>query len=494
MWGKGPTTSAVAQPTGKRYTSNPAMREHPAETETLPLDTMARLSGFGRSAFVDVYRNFPESADDVLAAFEQAKQSGVRVVLRGSGRSYGDAAIGAECLALDFGKFNRIFSWDSEIGVLEAEPGVTIGDVWRHCLADGWWPPVVSGTMFPTLAGALAMNIHGKNAFREGTLGEHVVEIEVAFPNGACQVLTPADELFYAVISSAGLIGAIVRVKLRLKRITAGVLDVYAESCSGWDAQFSAFDGHREKADYMVSWVDGFGAGRGLFHSARYVDKAVEGSLRPKSQDLPSRMMGVVPKSQAWRILRLFNHRFGMRSLNLAKHLGGRMVGNRKTHRQSLGAFSFLLDYVPEWERSYLPGGFIQYQSFVPEANAKAVFAEQARMQRAEGLENFLGVLKRHRRDRFLFSHGVDGYSMAMDFKVGGPLTDRVRRLCHSMNDLVLDAGGRFYFAKDSTLRREDVLHYLGEETLKKFQTIRAEVDPNGLLTSELGRRLGLSE
>jgi decaprenylphospho-beta-D-ribofuranose 2-oxidase len=470
------------------------MPELPDRREPLPLDSLARLTGFGMASAADAYRLFPTSAEAVLEAFRTAERAGVQVVLRGAGRSYGDAAIGSECLALDFALFDRILSWDPASGVIEAEPGATLEDLWRRCLPDGWWPPVVSGTMHPTLGGALAMNIHGKNAFRAGTLGEHVLEMDVAFPSGEQRTLTPQDDLFADVISSAGLLGAIVRVKLQMKRVVSGLLDVTPVSCSGWDGQLSAFESWRDRADYMVSWVDAFGDGRGLFHAAAHAAEPAPETLRPEAQDLPERILGVLPKSQVWRFLRLANRPGPMRLLNAAKHSAGRM-GGAKPYRQSLVAFSFLLDYVPGWQNAYLPGGFLQYQSFVPAERAKDVFREQIAMQRAEGLENFLSVLKQHRPDErpFLFSHALDGYSLAMDFKITPATWPRLEKLCHRMNDLVLEAGGRFYFAKDSTLRPSD-LSFLGQEALDRFRKQKAELDPNGLLTSALAKRVGLSE
>ena len=59
------------------------------------------------------------------------------------------------------------------------------------------------------------------------------------------------------------------------------------------------------------------------------------------------------------------------------------------------------------------------------------------------------------------------------------------------MNDLVLAAGGRFYFAKDSTLRPEDARKYLGD-AIPQFQKLKSELDPDGLLTSDLAIRLKL--
>lgn len=202
--------------------------------------------------------------------------------------------------------------------------------------------------------------------------------------------------------------------------------------------------------------------------------------------------MGLVPKSVVWRVLRGLNRRAGMRLLNGAKHHASRLLGNGKPHLQSLVAFSFLLDYVPNWRWAYLPGGFIQYQSFIPKEHAREVFRRQIAMQQEAGLESFLGVLKRHRPDRFLFSHAVDGYSLALDFKVTQGNWPRLQALAHRMNDLVLEAGGRFYLAKDSTLRPSDARAYLGDATLERFARWKDVFDPERLLTSALAQRLEL--
>lgn len=425
-----------------------------------------------------------------------ARRAGRKVVLRGNGRSYGDASLSPENVVLDICEMNRILSWDPLSGVLEAESGATIEDLWRTALPDGWWPPVVSGTMFPTLAGALAMNIHGKNAFRVGPFGEHVLELDIVTAKGETKTLSPSDPLFRQVISSAGLLAAIVRVKLQMKRVESGEVRVLALSQSNWDEQFATFEKYAAEADYLVSWVDCFArgkaAGRGQIHAAWYAEGSPE-TLKLENQDLPSKILGLIPKSIMWRFFKPLTNRAGMKLLNSAKHVSSKLIGNGKEHRQSLVAFSFLLDYVPNWRKAYEPGGFIQYQSFVPKEHARRVFATQVEWQQEAGLEAFLGVMKRHRPDGFMFTHAVDGFSLALDFKVTPANRERLWALCHRMNDLVLEAGGRFYFAKDSTLRQQDVERYLGSETLAEFRRVKAELDPEGLLTSMLAERVGLT-
>lgn len=465
----------------------------------LPLVQMRRLSGFGRSRFCDGYVFQPRTAEDLAAIFELARQADRQVVLRGSGRSYGDAAMGAECIVVDIRGMDRILSWDPGEGVIEVEAGATLQMIWKHCLPDGWWLPVVSGTMFPTIAGTLAANIHGKNNFKEGCLGEHVAGIDILVPsqtpNCKLQTLTREDPLFFAIMGSFGLLAPIVNVKLQMKRILSGDLAVRAKSCRNWDEQFLAFESLAERADYMVSWVDCFARGnalgRGLFHSAVHSTAGDPGSLKVEHQGLPAKILGIVPRNKVWRLLKFLNNRAAMRFVNSAKHLTGKRE-HGKEHMQSLAKFSFLLDYVPDWELAYRPGGFIQYQSFIPKEHARRVFAEQIEMQQAEKLESFLGVMKRHRPDRFLLTHSLDGYSLALDFKVEESNRKRLWALCHRMNDLVVSAGGRFYFAKDSTLRPQDARAYLGEEAIAEFRRFKAELDRDNLLTSEVARRLEL--
>lgn len=464
----------------------------------LPPERIEHVAGFGMLGGGDAYVYRPTSAGEIRGLFDLARHAGRKVVLRGAGRSYGDANYAPECLLLDLTRMNRVLSWDPSSGVLEAEGGATIEDVWRHTLEDGWWPPVVSGTMFPTLGGALAMNIHGKNNFREGTLGEHVLELDLLTPKGDHKTLTPNDDLFYAAVSGAGLLGAITRVKLQLKRVASGELRVLPVSCANWEEQFKTFEELEGDADYLVSWIDAFGrgksAGRGLIHAAWYTSaENPHATFKPEHQDLPDSVMGIFPKSTLWRKLRWFNRRFGMRLINAAKQFASRKVGDGKPYTDTLVGFSFLLDYVPNWRWAYLPDGFIQYQSFVPKEHARYVFGRQIQMQQECRVESFLAVMKRHRPDRFLFSHAVDGYSLALDFKVTPANRERLWDLCHRMNDLVLESKGRFYFAKDSTLRPEDVRRYLGDDALSRFRTLKAELDPEGLLTSALAARLELA-
>lgn len=159
-------------------------------------------------------------------------------------------------------------------------------------------------------------------------------------------------------------------------------------------------------------------------------------------------------------------------------------------YRQSHAGFAFLLDYVPNWKFSYKPGGLIQYQSFIPKETAVKTFEKLIRFSQNEGMPSYLGVLKKHRPDPFLLTHALDGYSLALDYRVTHANRKRLWEMCGRMNEIVLDAGGRFYFAKDATLTAGAARRFLPEENLARFLELKRRCDPENTLQTNLSRRL----
>ncbi|MCA9565417.1 MAG: FAD-binding oxidoreductase, partial [Myxococcales bacterium] len=300
---------------------------------------------------------------------------------------------------------------------------------------------------------------------------------------------------FNAVVGGMGLLGAITRVKLKLKPMNSGRLRVKCLTARNIDEQFDLCEAHLGQSDYLVSWVDcmsdGESLGRGQIHAANYLEPGEDplgaSTFHVENQILPSRILGV-PKSALWRIMKYFMNDPGTRLVNGLKYLSSKRQ-HGKSYLQSHVGFAFLLDYVPNWRLAYGSNGFIQYQIFVPDGKARSCFRDVLRISHEAGLRPYLGVLKRHRPDGFLMTHALDGWSFALDFKVpkGGrvPLWEHTDRL----TDRVLAAGGKFYFAKDAVLTPDQVLQAYGPDAIRQFFELKQVHDPSNLLTNDLWER-----
>ena len=209
-----------------------------------------------------------------------------------------------------------------------------------------------------------------------------------------------------------------------------------------------------------------------------------------ENQVLPSRFLWVIPKAWLWLGLWVFLSKLGMRLLNAAKFRAGKREARQGATLSSHAAFHFLLDYVPNWKFAYKPGGLIQYQSFLPNKEAAAACRALIEKTQEHGIPPYLVVTKRHRADPFLMTHGLDGISMALDIRVTRSNADRVRVMTKEMDDIVLAAGGRFYFAKDSVLRPEVMQQAWPSESVATFRALKQRLDPTSLLTSDLYRRV----
>ena len=474
-------------------------REENRNSSGPALEHLEAVDSWGGATTTVSYVYRPVTKEQLFEAFQLARRSGLSVGLRGGGNSYGDAALNSEQILLDLRRMNRILAWDPIQGVVRVEPGVSLSQLWQYILEDGWWPPVVTGTSATTVGGCAGMNVHGKNAFQVGTIGDHILEFDLMLPSG--EIVTCSrdnnSDLFYAAIGGFGMLGIFTSITMQMKRIYSGYLDVFTQTQHDLDGMFDYFNAYAGSSDYIVGWINSFGKGSALgegdVHRANYLppgaDLAPSQSLRLENQHLTPNMFGILPRSIVWMGMRPFMNNLGTSLVNRAKMISGRFGGTRQ-YRQTHAAFHFLLDYVPDWKNAYGPGGLIQYQPFIPKETARDAFADILRLCQRRGIPNYLTVFKRHRPDDFLMTHGLDGFSMAMDFRVTDSRRGPIESLAYEMDEIVLAAGGRFYLAKDSTLRPSVAEAYLGKETIAEFKGLKAKYDPEDMLQTDLWRRI----
>jgi FAD/FMN-containing dehydrogenase len=297
------------------------------------------------------------------------------------------------------------------------------------------------------------------------------------------------------MISGLGMLGIFTSVTMKMKKIESGLLEVHALPVHNLHEHLSFLLDHAPDYDYIVGWMDtmngGKSLGRGQIHAANYLhgteDPNPQKTMKLENQILPPRIFGVFPKSILYLFMMPFANNLGWWGVNVAKY-----IASLRPHvfRQSHAAFHFLLDYVPNWELSYGRGGMIQHQSFLPKETAEDCWREMLILSLKRGMPSYLGVTKRHRPDQFLLTHALDGFSLALDFKV----TDRNRlslsEMLKEFDKLVIQAGGRFYFAKNSETSPETARQFLGAATLEKFKSLKQRCDPDNLLESDLYRRV----
>lgn len=410
---------------------------------------------------------------------------------RGLGRSYGDAALPAapDTIVAGSSLADRILDFDPATGVLRAEAGLSLDELYRALLPRGWFTPVTPGTRFVTLGGMVAADVHGKNHHRAGCIGQHVLSVTLRVADGRIVTCAPAIEpdLFRATIGGMGLTGHILEVTLRLERVPTPWIHQRTSTVVDIDAFGDALREAAASWPMTVGWIDcvsrGAALGRGVLLAGRWAEPGEAPAEFPVlRRPLAVPVMPPVSLVQP----------FSVRMLNAAYYrYHARRVGRSPAHDATTdvvrpSSFFYPLDAIDSWWRLYGPRGFIQYQCVLPDSAGNGAVRDFLQVVSSRGRSSFLCVIKDCGDEGIgMLSFPKRGISIALDM----PFDTQSQRLVDEMNELVIAAGGRIYLAKDALTRAEH-FRAMEQDRIERFLAVRRAWDPGGRIRSAQSMRL----
>ncbi|WP_110949061.1 FAD-binding oxidoreductase [Pseudomonas bohemica] len=364
----------------------------------------------------------------------------------GNGRSYGDSCLASSNQVLDLRLLDRIIHVDWQHGRVVAEAGTTLGEILSISIPNGWFLSVTPGTQFATIGGAIANDVHGKNHHLRGTFGNHLLRFGLQRhdqPMLCCSRTENAD-YFAATIGGLGLTGVVTWAEIQLMPIQASGIDSTATRFGNLAEFFTLSAEHDHKHEYSVAWVDCLAtarqAGRGVFIVGDHT------KYGPLEVDRRTKLR--VPATPPFSLV----NNWSLRAFNVAywhKH-----SDRPRNQIGSYDSFFYPLDRFVNWNRVYGRKGFQQYQCVIPSGVAEVAIQELLARIAASGQGSFLAVLKRcgNSASPGLLSFPLPGVSLALDF----PQKHALHPLFERLDDIVREAGGRLYPAKDAHMSGSD--------------------------------------
>lgn len=431
-----------------------------------------KLSGWGRYPIFDSIRLTIEKTRDIYGHLNNKSP----VIPYGNGRSYGDSALAKYHLPMR--NLDRYLSFDPDTGVLRCEPGVLLSDIIATFLPRGWFLEITPGTKYVTVGGAVAADVHGKNHHKKGCFSECVKAFKLLLPDGDIYRCSRDEntELFHATCGGMGLTGVILDVTIQLQRVYSQWIKQTTVKTSNLEETFEAFEEYGQ-APYSVAWIDSLAGGdklgRSILMTGNFIADGDLSYKSPKTLNIPFDFPSSVVNRKT---IRIFN------TLYYARTKTG--VSRQKV---DVNSFFYPLDGIRNWNRIYGDVGFTQYQFILPKSKSfegiKVILDKISK----SSFGSFLSVLKLHGEgnDNYL-SFPMEGYSLALDFKMQGGLID----FLHELNEIVTRYDGRIYLAKDATMDRQTF--EAGYPRLDKFRELRSSYNLDETLNSLQSERLGL--
>ena len=389
----------------------------------------------------------------------------------GNGRSYGDSCLNDGGVLVRTRRADRFISFDRERGTLHCEAGVLLDEILDLIVPAGWFLAVTPGTRLVTVGGAIANDVHGKNHHRTGTFGRHVQHLELLRSDQTRITCSPRDNptWFAATVAGLGLTGIITAAQIALRPIAGPWIDLETIRFRNLDQFLQLTRDSDAGYEYTVAWIDcRDGVGRGLFQRGNHAAQAGSPDRRQRPWNVPFRApisavnaatAGLFSTAHYWR-----------------------QRCDRQRSRVHYESFFYPLDGILNWNRLYGPRGFYQYQCVIPTAAATEALQQLLQAIACSGAPTFLSVLKAFGsiESPGMLSFPAPGLTLAVDLPA-----DPVRSaaLFATLDDIIAQAGGRLYPAKDA--RMPGALFRSGYPRLREFSQF---IDPRS--SSSFWRRV----
>ena len=420
-------------------------------------------------------------------SYAELKPSQMISIARGCGGSYGDAALNAQGEVILTNRLDRFLEFDVLKGILSVESGISLAKILNLIVKQGWFLPVLPGTAEVSLGGCIATDIHGKNHCFAGSLGQHVLSLQLITANGISVECSPKvfPELFWATIGGMGLTGIIGVVTLQLKRIETAYMKVQHQAENSLKRLVEELVIEDNEFEYNVAWLDvlNMPSSHGVIMKAKHASlfelttsQQKHPFLSPKyfSLKYPNFLSGCFLRAQ---LVKLFN-----------KIYYYYLEKNNQVYLQSFQNYFFPLDRIRNWPCSYGKKGFIQYQCVIPTKFAYSTIKEILETLYKNKHPIFLAVLKRFGQENFApLSFPLSGITLALDIPISN---EKLFYCLDVLDEIVIQAGGRIYLAKDARLKPKAF-----REMYKRYPewlVVKQHWDPKNIFSSSLSRRLKL--
>ncbi|AZB28123.1 FAD-binding oxidoreductase [Chryseobacterium balustinum] len=417
--------------------------------------------------------NFPivekeMKSEDSFRKIKEFVQNHNELIARGNGRCYGDASLGESIFSTK--KLNKFISFDRLNGILECESGVLLSDVLEISVPQGYFLYVTPGTKLISIGGAIASDVHGKNHHSEGCFSEYVIDFKLMTENGDIIICSKEENSnkFYATIGGMGLTGIILSARFKLKNIETAYIRQESIKAENLDEIFKLFD-ESESWTYTVAWIDCLQKGKDIGRSILMRgEHAFAHELPQKLSKNPLRL-----KKKFSPTVPFYFPGFVLNALTVK--LFNLLYFKRQTKKEvkniiDYETYFYPLDAINDWNKIYGKSGFIQYQMVIPKENGKEGMRKILETIANSGNGSFLAVLKLFGKNNpeAYNSFPIEGYTLALDFKVNSKL----KKLVEQLDQTVQEFGGRIYLTKDS-MSKSSLTNYLKNVESSKFVSLQ---------------------
>ncbi len=252
-------------------------------------------------------------------------------------------------------KYNYILNYNKEEGYIECTSGITLKEIINFIIKDNYFLLITPGTKYITLGGAISNDVHGKNHHIYGSFNESIIDLEILLPNNQIiKINDKNNEIYKAIVGGIGLIGIILKSKIKLLKISSPfILQKNIKTSNLYQLIENIYKSNN--ATYNVVWLDLLN-----FNDTNKLNAVIQtGEFITQNNaninDILKKINKKIFIPPFFKIkdiiVKIFNYFYYLFSFE------EKIV--------DFNTFFYPLDFIYNWNVLYKPNGFLQYQLIV---------------------------------------------------------------------------------------------------------------------------------
>lgn len=410
---------------------------------------------------------------------ENISKRSKKIITMGNNYSYAPIFFEKKSLSIDTKNFKKIINFNKNKKEITVESGLEFVELLNFTLKHNLWIQHIPGYPNITIGGAVAANIHGKTAQKNGTIRNSVKEILLFHKKKGWLKLSNKQnkEIFELTLGGLGLTGTIVRVTLKLSYFNHKII-LKKKLIKNFNEAIN-FLRIKKKSSFSYSWHDSScnsSLGKGIIFSHQFVKEKKKNHIVIILKKKLSQLGFVFPFS-LWNRVSVFFANFIFYYLNSI------------TKFEQINFIDSIFPFYGKenYFKFFGNKGFVEYQVLIPEKNINKFIQE------------FENLIKEYKPLITLISlKYLGGSHTLLRFEGNSPcltinFVNNSKNLLfiNLMHNLLIKYNCLPNIIKNSLLKKEIVKKCYNNE-LVKFKKKLLSFDKNRIYASEVSKRLCL--
>jgi len=402
----------------------------------------------------------------------------------GSSLSWYDTIQNNENIIIRLNKFKKKLYIDEKNGTLRATSNYTIKDLNKILLKKNLAFHSVLGSEDVTLGGCVSHDVHGKDSFKYGNFSENISEL--TFINSQKKIIKVSKEknlnLFRALCGGIGLLGIIIEVKIKLKKISL-IYKTEIIKCNNFLEIYETLYKNISKYEYIYGWLDCAAKKSSLGRGIVFKSKEINENFYIKKKINFLNFFKIIQN-------KIFSFLLKKNYIKLINSIFW-IITQKKTKYQTYSEINYPIKYNNiDIKKTLSPYSFLEIQIILRKSSLPRDLHKFLKKCHDLNLIGFMVGLKIHKKNDNYISFNENGISININQVLHKNNETEIFNKLKILNNFCIKNKYKIYICKDFLLDKKQI--YKIYPKINKFLFYKRKVDPYNIFQSDFSKRCKL--